>query len=534
MVSASTKSPKSKPKQADDAKDEHNELKRQAVVIVHGQGEQRPMGTLRDFIDVLWTKNPDAHPANAEQYIDGNGERSFWVVPDCKAGLYELQRVTTPVDEDGRRTDFFELYYADLLNNTPAKNLWRWLRRLFWIEPADLPRHVRWPWSLFMLLAIVASIMALTVVLSVQEILSTNWLAELIKPETRNWFWVIVGAGLIWTIPKLIRGLAIFEKIPASLLGIIALFAQGMIFREQLVVLSIDFLLILMYLASRFLLPYFGDAASYLSAQTETVGNREEVRARGLNLLRSLHDDPSYDRVIIVAHSLGTVLAYDLLHILWGEVGPTKDNPPSKAATKALKAVDAFVATRRGVDWSVRDVDQYQDLQWAAHKALTVDDGALKASWKISDFVALGSPLASAQFLITEGAADFKLMKEQRVLPTAPAQPYSGIAESLYHHEETSRDVSHHGAVFSAVRWSNIYDDFHPVMFLIGDPIAGPVGGDQAFGKGVADYDVTIRHNSLFPRFFTHNFYWQETSSDWQTPAEHIKILRAAIGLSRK
>src|SRR5690606_24546000 len=85
-------------------------IKRQAIVIVHGQGEQRPMGTIRDFVSALWQDNPQ---------LDTPGEsyprpRPIWIVPDDKSGLYELQRITTP-EHNGRRSDFFELYYADLL-----------------------------------------------------------------------------------------------------------------------------------------------------------------------------------------------------------------------------------------------------------------------------------------------------------------------------------------------------------------------------------------------------------------------------------
>ena len=31
--------------------------KKQAVVVIHGMGEQRPMETLRSFVDTVWTKD---------------------------------------------------------------------------------------------------------------------------------------------------------------------------------------------------------------------------------------------------------------------------------------------------------------------------------------------------------------------------------------------------------------------------------------------------------------------------------------------
>jgi len=296
----------------------------------------------------------------------------------------------------------------------------------------------------------------------------------------------------------------------------------------------------MLYVAAEFLLPFFGDAASYLSAQTETVQSRQVVRNRGLALLRALHDDSKYDRVVVIGHSLGTVLAYDLLHILWQEVGPTKDNPPEPAAVAALAAVDEFAASRPAGQWSPADIEAYQDLQWRAFNALRGQRSraaagsrtATRAGWKVSDFVALGSPLASAQFLVAENRADFIRMKKERMLPTAPPQRYDENYFALYR-DERRRRVAHHAAVFCAVRWTNIYDQFDSPLFLFGDPIAGPVSGIDRFGDAVLDRNVEIKWGPFGWRFFTHNWYWTETSADWTAPSEHIAAFRAAVGMDR-
>src|SRR5690606_36462858 len=234
----------------------------------------------------------------------------------------------------------------------------------------------------------------------------------------------------------------------------------------------------LAYLADNLLLPYFGDAASYLSAQTETVQSRQGVRNRGLALLKALHEDPEYDRVIVIAHSLGSVLAYDLLHVLWREVGPTKDNPPDAEAAKAIQTLDDFVAAHPGETWDADTIRTYQALQWSAYYKLRQQKGDpdkhTLSGWKVSDLITLGSPLTSAEFLITESRDDFRRMKQERVLPTAPAQNYDENNGALYNDAEKG-SVAHHGAVFSVVRWTNIYDQFISPLFLLGDPISGPV-----------------------------------------------------------
>ncbi|WP_230684089.1 hypothetical protein, partial [Streptococcus pneumoniae] len=50
-----------------------------------------------------------------------------------------------------------------------------------------------------------------------------------------------------------------------------------------------------------------GDAARYLDATPQNVQRRHEIRAAGLATLKSLHEK-EYKRIIVVGHSLGTVI----------------------------------------------------------------------------------------------------------------------------------------------------------------------------------------------------------------------------------
>ncbi len=79
---------------------------------------------------------------------------------------------------------------------------------------------------------------------------------------------------------------------------------------------------LLSWLVDRVFLPYLGDVASYARATPETVAQRAAVRERGLDLLKKLSDDPEYDRIVLVGHSLGSIIAYDLLQLLWDERRP--------------------------------------------------------------------------------------------------------------------------------------------------------------------------------------------------------------------
>jgi len=87
----------------------------QAVVVIHGMGEQIPMDTIKGFVHAVWqtddsiTPNRFPHPTEV------------WSRPDGRTGSLELRRITTresvpsaPEFPAGVRTDFYELYWADL------------------------------------------------------------------------------------------------------------------------------------------------------------------------------------------------------------------------------------------------------------------------------------------------------------------------------------------------------------------------------------------------------------------------------------
>ena len=63
---------------------------KQAVLLIHGIGEQRPMSTLRGFVDAVWTRNESIHHPHI------NAAEELWSKPDSISGNFELRRLTTP------------------------------------------------------------------------------------------------------------------------------------------------------------------------------------------------------------------------------------------------------------------------------------------------------------------------------------------------------------------------------------------------------------------------------------------------------
>ena len=74
-------------------------VKRQAVLLIHGIGEEKPMDTLRRFVDTVWTRDTAVHHEFAGSDV--------WSKPDTVSESYELRRLTTPKNKAEIRTDFF-------------------------------------------------------------------------------------------------------------------------------------------------------------------------------------------------------------------------------------------------------------------------------------------------------------------------------------------------------------------------------------------------------------------------------------------
>jgi len=103
---------------------------KQAVIVIHGMGEQRPMDTLRGFVRSVW---------ELDKKITANGlpqPSAVWSKPDLRTGSLELRRITTrqsiPTTTFGKgvRSDFYELYWADLSGGSTWGNVKDWIAGL--------------------------------------------------------------------------------------------------------------------------------------------------------------------------------------------------------------------------------------------------------------------------------------------------------------------------------------------------------------------------------------------------------------------
>ncbi|MEX0409399.1 hypothetical protein ABGN05_27545 [Aquibium sp. LZ166] len=459
---------------------------KQAVVVIHGIGEQRPMATIRSLVEALWTRDPDLTPPHrGKAPADGSGAarvNQSWITPDRRTASHELRRITTPYDRKGRRTDFYELYWADLTQGTTRARLFAWIRELLLRSRSEIPPDARKLYVATWIFAVVVALAAALLAFS---------------------FW---GA---WLLP-----------VTAVLLTIAASFV--------------------LWVLDQFALPYFGDVAAYVQATPDTVESRAKVRERGLGLLRALADDDEYDRIVVVGHSLGSIIAYDLLQILWAERRPRGlEWPRDREVVRAIHAVGAFAALPRegAVPLDQAQLEAFRRAQWQLFSRLKVKSAVNEKPWKFSDFVTLGSPLSHAEFLIARNADAFRKGAEERLYSLSPPISDSRSRRTLLYYERPRIRAVHHAACFAATRWTNIFDIGNG--WSTGDPFSGPMR--ENFGGGVEEHRVRLEWTlfGMRTRLFTHTHYWSTEAAGSKVEGEaaatdHLKALREAVDLARR
>ncbi len=436
---------------------------RQAVVLIHGIGEQRPMQTLRSFVLGIFGGE-----------FDDDGKRRFYSKPDPNAEGFELRRYRAfDSDED---SDFIEFYWQHLMPIGSWAFILSWLWTLM-VRPARLmpPRFLILWWVCWIVFAAIA-------------------IAALAKIVT-----ILVGHPLPWLdLPTLGGGFALA-------LGLAGTIVRG----------------------------FVGDAAIYLNPSARTVESRNKIRASGVALLERLQADGRYDRIVIVGHSLGAVIGYDMLNFAWQRASEAFRRdveagrlPPHADPQTRLAAAEALAG---GPPAELR-------AKWKeATRDLHFEQRRLGINWLVTDFITLGSPLAHAALLLAHGAADLERRIEERELPTAPPFREDGAHFSYERHGPgRARDrkrarVVDHAALFAVTAWTNLY---FPCRWLFyGDLVGGEVG--PLLGPAVVNIPV---RTAVRGGWFAHTAYWTRFSrmSDDAAPRRLVEALDLArISLRR-
>jgi hypothetical protein len=524
-------------------------LPRQAVIIVHGIGEQTPLATLRSFVAGVAGDHPTfAAPdritrrSYARRYDTRWNQSSAEGEVDAAVGSGRTMKMDA-------QTDFYELYWAYRFRDTTWGDIGGWIRRLFLrprrkLTTTRLAGPARVAWVPLLMLAIALGLLLAAVVRQ------RNW-ADLWS----DWPLLIAAAVFLvgsvvvadrmsaLVLARTVGGLVAVLAVSALVLTVyvkrdwwaVGLFIVGAFGVAAAVMAYVG------ALVASFALGGVGDAARYLSPNPRNIVEIDEIRSQAVELLRRLHElgdahsGSYYERIVVVGHSLGSVVAFDALRLYWTDVN---------RQLRFLKPMDpagwqqTFVREER--EERVREVETaadtlrlavldpslagaalggYQRAYWRAQRSLMQtltapgpDDGlaerdglAIPPRWLVTDFVSVGSPLAHAELLMAENADDFYRQQTDRTWPTCPPQPqatknWRSLRFRLSAKPDRVVTALHQATPFAATHWTNIYDDR--------DQVGGPVA--PVFGAGVRDVKLSHTTGSLIvdSLHVPHTRYW--------------------------
>lgn len=409
----------------------------QAVVIIHGIGEQHPMETVRAFADAVLPEPAD-------------GGEKYFVRPDPLSESFELRKLQNRTQP---RTHFFEYYWAYKVEGTKLSHILSWLKLLLFRKPSKVPRQMLPLWVV-------------------------------------SWVLIVLALAAI--------SFDVFGPLKQFITPLPPFIVEGL----SALLFSVYHLVFYLYI---------GDAARYLSPTPDNIKLRQAIRADGIALLKKIHESGEYERVIVVGHSLGSVVAYDILKHLWQEYN-TQYTQPKKSTQPALANLEKLGEELRSGKPNVK-LESYMQAQVALWKEMR----NLGNPWLVTDFITAGSPLTHAAILLADDEDDLRARQRQRDLPTNPPIPevektkteersfYSYLVWDGYGSKQNIKlRAVHHGGLFALTRWTNLY--FPAIVGMFGDLVGGPLV--PWFGTGIRDIAVGTNHPFRDKTLLAHISYW--------------------------
>lgn len=446
---------------------------RQAVVVVHGMGEQRPLDALNEFILA------GLPPENGQR----RGPRRYYSRPDKVTDSYESRRYLAPRNPGDptqpaayEQTEFYEYHWAHLMQGNKFGDIWPTFTRLLLRLPDRVPHGLGVLWS------------------------------------------------VSWAIVILIAFFFFFG--PGSRLDLTGSPIDILLQVVGTSVVAVGLVYVLVTLFGLWVTTGFVDVVRYLDTTPRSYEVRRDVRAGMIKLLEGLHSsDSRYQRIIIVAHSLGSYIAYDAITYLWGQMNQIHAGPagPGGKGTYVPAGLEEVERLASEVTSGTASPAQYQ----AAQRTLWLGIRANGNPWKVTDLITFGSPMYFADSLITRKEEQFRRRVGLREIPTCPPQPDQGSRSDppAFSHPWAGRKVLYHAAPFAVTRWTNMW--FPARARLLGDNFGGPLA--PLFGSGVRDIKLTRNDWKTRVPGWAHARYYHypDVTEEGTVTAE----LRAALAL---
>ncbi len=465
---------------------ERADFSQHAILVIHGIGEQKQSETIRNFVHGLVGDDFIYSPVqvNEDKY-------------SCKLTHFS--------DAQETRYDFFEYYWASNFRDTNYYHVINWLRALFAKE--EVPLKLYYIKVLISLLKryIVSMLIYMAVLLLILPFVLDDWY---------------------------------FDDI-ISIINLLAAVSS-----------------VILFFIGKPILKIIGDVARYLYNSPNNIDSRDKVKAEGVQFLKQIHEQknedgsPKYDKVLVVGHSLGSIIGYHILSTFWAEKSsqlrfPNEErealeqqlsdynqlsiklneaaaNRPKEIKPEAgligffktyLRLIQAFRKDPTLLAFPLQDVQLTKDYHEIQQRLQAIP--TLNSHWRISDFITLGSPLHYSDFLLTQNRKDLSNRILQREMPTCP--PVSAVHPTPFQVEyyENNQLRFHHAAVFSLVKWSNI--------FYRGDLIAGEL--NHLFGQGIQEYEVELKKGEklLHQNPTSHTKYWERSEEVVNESLLHLK-----------
>ena len=281
---------------------------------------------------------------------------------------------------------------------------------------------------------------------------------------------------------------------------------------------------VLAWLAHSIAVPYAGRVVRYTRATPDNIAARKDIRERGLALLDELHGK-DYERIIVVGHSLGSILAYDLISYFWARRAGARTFVEGSADFEALKRLEEAVAKlgKHAPPEAITAFRQAQrTLSERLRKRAKPNGDEPDARWLITDFITLGSPLTHAEFLLAKNADELKNRIARREFPACPpvrelldpasidaartaGLPFDADKPQLmgFTFGHSRQWQLHFACPYAVVSWTNIHDPAR--LIFCGDIISGPLA--SPFGAGIRDVDLRELRGQSWR--FSHTLYWR-------------------------
>ena len=558
---------------------------RVAVVVIHGIGEQIPMGTMSDIVksflayeETMGYISPSQNYFSAPTNFADSYEVQKWIVKenDCYRHLNPPQEALgfddnlrdphVPIEShDGKKcedykrpmTDFYELYWAPMMNDNKFSHVFPWMTKLLLNKGKDsrvngliallfavifgvlvIPSFIMWRVPDFLIPVDVVNGLAVfkKYILLLMSLLTFSFFVFL-------FLWLL---GLLFSKIKSIykTGLAFVISAPFGYWAFIYMSSFDIeAYNQNRLIFSLFVGLIvtafLFKTTGDLLKKFLADAARYYDPLPTNVENRERIRKLGVKLLENLSDADKYDRVVVLSHSLGSAVGYDILRLYWAKHCKyyTIKGADSKGALQfelGAEELEKYAGKDNEMKVKERSVInvKYQKLQSEYFKSLQdskAKDIGTRKPWLVSDFISVGSPLSKLRLFSAEGdkKLEWERRNERTILTNPPMKDYA--TKEYYYKVGGDSYKFHHGALFAFTRWTNI---FHS-----GDWIGGDI--DSINGKGTKniklDYSKKVdegwisycfnKMKSLTP--LMHTEYWStnlERHEKHDTPEMEDKL----------